>query len=78
MITCDTGGLAKNDQDIIFKIGGVFMFEAARECSCTDENNAEELHDRIIELLKEHKMSLSQTRALFHWIVNTLEDTPLK
>lgn len=53
-------------------------FELARETCFKDENNAEPLENEIIALLKMHKMSLSQTRALFHKIVNEIEDTPLK
>lgn len=54
------------------------MFEFARETIIKNENNAEPLKGEIISLLKMHKLSLSQTRALFHEIVDQIEDEPLK
>jgi len=57
------------------------MFEyynKPRETVLRPENNAENLGNEIIELLKIHKLSLSQTRALFHEIVTEIEDSPLK
>lgn len=54
------------------------MFEPARETEFNLENNAESLIQEIIMLLKTNNLSLSQTRALFHRIVNEIEDTPLK
>lgn len=53
-------------------------FEPAREQIYSErENNAELLMNDITALVKAHKLSLSQTRALFHEIVNRIEDTPL-
>lgn len=57
------------------------MFEnyyVPRETSFTEENNAENLGKEIVSLLKMHKLSLSQTRTLFHKILIDLEDSPLK
>lgn len=53
-------------------------FESAREQTYYEKgNNAESLMNDIITLVKAHNLSLSQTRALFHEIVNRIEDTPL-
>lgn len=56
----------------------IFMFEIARETVCRKEQNVQIVKGEIIELLKRNNFSLSQTRTLFHEIVNNLEDTPLK
>lgn len=48
-----------------------------RERLLRDENNAESLKNEIIVLLKEHNLSLSQTRTLFREIVEDIEDSPL-
>ncbi len=54
------------------------MFEIARETMYKNEENAQILKEQIIVLLKNYNFSLSQTRALFHEIINSLEDAPLK
>lgn len=54
------------------------MFEIAREQSYPNEQDAQVVKSEIIHLLKTYNYSLSQTRELFHSIVNTLEDEPLK
>lgn len=53
------------------------MYETARETPLKPENNAESLITKIILVLKENNLSLSQTRALFHEIIIRLEDAPL-
>lgn len=54
------------------------MFESYREKSYSNEQDAQVVKREIIHLLKTYKYSLSETRELFHGIVNTLEDEPLK
>lgn len=54
------------------------MFEIARETMYKKEQNVPVVKEEILELLKRNKFSLSQTRTLFHEIVNNLEDTPLE
>ncbi len=54
------------------------MFEAARETMYKKEQNVQEIKGEIITLLKRSNLSLSQSRTLFHEIVNNLEDEPLK
>lgn len=54
------------------------MFEIAREQSYPNEQDSQVVKREIIHLLKTYNYSLSQTRELFHSIVNTLEDEPLK
>ena len=56
----------------------IIMFEIAREQSYPNEQDAQVVKREIIHLLKTYNYSLSQTRELFHSIVNTLEDEPLK
>lgn len=54
------------------------MFEVARETFIKTEQNPDRLIQEIIALLKTNNLSLSQTRALFHMVVDILEDTPMK
>lgn len=54
------------------------MFEIARETMYKKEQNVQVIKREIVELLKHNNFSLSQTRTLFHEIVNNLEDEPLK
>ena len=56
----------------------IIMFEIAREQSYPNEHDAQIVKREIMHLLRTYKYSLSQTRELFHSIVNTLEDEPLK
>ena len=42
-----------------------------------DTEKAMRLTDEIIALLKAEHVSLSQTRSLFSYIVNKIEDTPM-
>lgn len=53
------------------------MFESAREKLITDEKNYQKIKEEIKIILKEHNLSLSQIRGLFHSIVNEIEDTPI-
>lgn len=54
------------------------MFEIAREKMYTKEQNAEKVKEKIVELLRMNRFSLSQIRTLFIEIVANLEDEPLK
>ncbi len=54
------------------------MFEIGREKPYSNEQDAQVVKREIIHLLKTYKYSLSQTRELFHWIIDSLEDEPLK
>lgn len=54
------------------------MFESARETMYKKEQNVQLIKGEIVELLRRNNFSLSQTRTLFHEIVNNLEDKPLK
>lgn len=54
------------------------MFETARETMLKKEQNVQDIKREIVELLRRNNFSLSQTRTLFHEIVNNLEDEPLK
>lgn len=54
------------------------VFEVAREKMYTKEQNSEKVKEKIIELLRINKFSLSQIRTLFIEIVANLEDEPLK
>lgn len=54
------------------------MFETARETIYKKEQNVPVIKKEIVELLKHNSFSLSETRTLFHEIVNNLEDAPLK
>ena len=53
------------------------MFEVARMMTIEKEKNAEALKNEIIALLKMHKLSLSNARALFVEIIEEIEDSPL-
>ncbi|SEU08115.1 hypothetical protein SAMN05443270_3001 [Lacrimispora sphenoides] len=54
------------------------MFETARESVLYAEQNKDTIKEMILLMLKDRKVSLSQTRALFHEIINDIEDAPLK
>lgn len=54
------------------------MLEVARETMYRKEQNVQAIKKQIVNILKRNNFSLSQTRTLFHEIVNNLEDKPLK
>ena len=54
------------------------MFEIAREKMYKEEQNVQAIKKEIIDLLIHNNFSISQTRTLFHEIINNLEDDPLK
>lgn len=53
------------------------MFEKDRMISIHKGVDVSKLKNEIIEILKMHKLSLSETRALFNEIIIDIEDNPL-
>lgn len=53
------------------------MFDNERIKFLQDSDKSTRLKDRIIEILKEENISISEARGLFIYIIGTLEDAPI-
>jgi hypothetical protein len=53
------------------------MFDNERIKFLQDSDKSTRLKDRIVEILKEENISISEARGLFIYIIGILEDTPI-